>query len=325
MKTSHIASTESDKGYRYIGLILLSTFLQGSSFVASQFALREVSPLWLASERFLIASLAMLPLIWVVKRRPFPSIPTGQQWLSIVAIGALQTSGVIGFLNFGLRETTAARAALLMASNPLVVIVFSSIFLGERFSGRSILGLLISFLGVVTSLGSGALLQHRGTGRGEALVACASLCWAASTILAKRIGAKLDAFDLTFWQMLSGSILLVGIACLSRQSFALPQTSACWYALLWLAIPASTGAMGTWFAALSLGGAVRTSGFLFLCPVFSALIAFFVEGQVVTPREVVGALLVGVGLLIVSRRSVQACQPHTRNPVSTPRSPTQRY
>jgi drug/metabolite transporter (DMT)-like permease len=214
----------------------------------------------------------------------------------------------MGFLNFGLRETTAARAALLMASNPIVVAILSAVILREFFSGRSILGILIAVCGVVMSIGSGALTQGGGIGRGEMLVACASLCWAVSTIVAKRIGSKFDPFDLTFWQMLFGSILLCGIAFASTQPFSMPHTSNCWLALLWLAIPASTGAMGTWFAALSIGGAVRTSGFLFLCPVFSAAISFFLEGETIFEHEVSGAMLVGIGLLILSGRTVKLFQ-----------------
>lgn len=287
-------------GTRYIGLIIVSTFLQGSSFVASQIVLQDMTPLWLASIRFLIASIAMIPLFWLVKRERFPRAPKGVQWLHVVAIGALQTAGVMALLNFGLRETTAARAALLMASNPLVVALLSTALLGESLSRRAALGLLIAFAGVLVSIGGDALTKSGGIGRGELLVACASLCWAASTTAAKRIGAALGAFELTFWQMLTGSMLLVAVACASGQTFRLPQSQAVWGALLWLSIPASMGAMGTWFGALALGGAVRTSGFLFLCPVFSAAIAFVVKGETVSGHEIAGAALVGLGLVLLA-------------------------
>ncbi|MGG1946602.1 DMT family transporter [Trinickia sp. NRRL B-1857] len=300
--SSEASYSSKATGTRYVGLIIVSTFLQGSSFVASQIVLRDMAPLWLASVRFLVASVAMIPLFWLVKRQRFPSMPKGVQWLHVVVIGALQTAGVMALLNFGLRETTAARAALLMASNPLVVAVLSTVVLGEALSRRAAFGLLIAFAGVLASIGGDALTKSGGVGRGELLVACASLCWASSTTVAKRIGATLGAFELTFWQMLTGSFLLIAIAYVSGQTFRLPQSQVVWDALLWLSIPASMGAMGTWFGALALGGAVRTSGFLFLCPVFSAAIAFLVNGETVSGHEIAGAGLVGVGLLLLAGR-----------------------
>jgi drug/metabolite transporter (DMT)-like permease len=244
----------------------------------------------------------MIPLFWIVKRQVFPRIPKGMQWIPVILIGTLQTAGAMAFLNFGLQETTAARAALLMASNPLVVAILSIIFLRESLSRIAALGLFTAFIGVLVSIGSHALSGNGCVGRGEALVACASLCWAFSTTAAKRIGKKLDVFTLAFWQMLTGSILLVGIACANGQPLQFPHGYGVWFSLLWLAVPASTGAMITWFAALEMGGAVRTSGFLFLCPVFSAVIAFFVRNERISSHEIVGAALVGIGLIVLSRQ-----------------------
>jgi drug/metabolite transporter (DMT)-like permease len=51
-----------------------------------------------------------------------------------------------------------------------------------------------------------------------------------------------------------------------------------WGWFLWLAIPASTGAFGLWFAALAKGGAMRTSGFLFLSPSFTVILSYFILG-----------------------------------------------
>ncbi|MFD2408181.1 hypothetical protein ACFSVK_24520 [Azorhizophilus paspali] len=59
-------------------------------------------------------------------------------------------------------------------------------------------------------------------------------------------------------------MILAVIAALSQQQLVLPTTAYHWGMFLWLAIPASTGAMGLWFAALKIGGSVQTSGFLSL-------------------------------------------------------------
>jgi len=82
------------------------------------------------------------------------------------------------------------------------------------------------------------------------------------------------------------------------ESFAMPACTA--VAFLWLAIPASTGAMGLWFAALPTGSAVRTSGFLFLCPFFAALIAFALNGEMLSTHEMLGGMMIAVGIVLLS-------------------------
>jgi len=98
-----------------------------------------------------------------------------------------------------------------------------------------------------------------------------------------------------------GSLVLFVVALWSQQPFAIPTTTSHWLVFLWLAIPASTGAMGLWFAALKIGGAVHTSGFLFLCPLFSAIITYFALGTVLSMQELVGGILIGAGIYVLSR------------------------
>lgn len=289
----------SSKG-RYLLLILVSTFLQGSSFISTKIVMTDIPPLWTAAARFFIAALTLAPLAFLHMRRE--NVRLSQlPWGKLCVIGLLQTAGVMAFLNIGLLFTTSSSAAIIMASNPLLVMALAWLLLGERSSFTAVLGLIAAFFGVVVCVGIGAPGQQ-GIGRGEMLVMLASACWACSTVLNKRFNLTLSPWVVTFWQMLLGSLLLALIAAFSHRPPALPSTPYRWLMFFWLAIPASTGAMGLWFAALKLGGSVQTSGFLFLCPLFAALIAFMLDGQIPAWHEIAGGALIGVGLMVMSRR-----------------------
>ena len=78
--------------------------------------------------------------------------------------------------------------------------------------------------------------------------------------------------------MLIGAIAILVIAYGTGEHWPRSVTPQQWGWFLWLAIPASTGAFGLWFAALAKGGAMRTSGFLFLSPSFTVILSYFILG-----------------------------------------------
>ena len=287
---------------RYLLLILSSTFLQGSSFVASKLVLTELPPLWLAALRFFVAALTLLPWLWL-RRRARIAVGTAapasaMPWLRLAVIGLLQTAGVMAFLTLGLTQTSASKAAILMASNPLLVALLAGILLKERVRPLAWLGLLLAFAGVVVCIGVQSVMGG-AIGHGEALVMAGSACWALATLASKRFRLAVDSWTLAFWQMLMGATALALWAAWRGEPFVLPTHTA--LAFLWLAIPASTGAMGLWFAALHRGGAVRTSGFLFLCPFFAALMTFAISGDMLSTHEMLGGSMIAAGIVLLSR------------------------
>lgn len=260
--------------------------------------------MWLATMRFLLAALSLVPVLipglLCFQRNRSQRIP----YFQLVIIGLLQTAGVMSFLNIGLTSTTAPMAAILMASNPLLVALLAGIVLNEPVRRQAWVGLAISFIGVIICIGASTVING-ALGKGELFVMLGSTCWALATIVSKRFSLHIDAWMLAFWQMLFGSSALGIIALLRGDHFNLPASTTTWLYFLWLAIPASTGAMGLWFAALRIGGAVHTSGFLFLCPLFAALISFALGGEMVSWNEVVGGVLIAIGITLVTRRSRQ--------------------
>jgi len=287
---------------RFLLLILSSTFLQGSSFVASKIVLSELPPLWLAALRFFVAALSLLPWLWLRHRArvaagtavPVKAMP----WLRLTTIGLLQTTGVMAFLTMGLTQTSASKAAILMASNPLLVALLAGILLKERVRPLAWLGLLLAFAGVAVCIGVQSVMTG-AIGPAEALVMAGSTCWALATLASKRFRLAVDTWTLAFWQMLIGAVALALLAAWRSESFSMPAQTM--VAFLWLAIPASTGAMGLWFAALHTGGAVRTSGFLFLCPFFAALITFAISGDMLSTHEMLGGVMIAIGIVLLSR------------------------
>jgi drug/metabolite transporter (DMT)-like permease len=301
MTTPHAPARAS-----YVLVMVAATFLMGSSFVAGKILLTDgFPPMLLVGWRFLAAALAMVPLVLLdgtsFRRALAPPGLRLRDAAAVILIGILQTAAVMGLLFLALRTISAATAAILLFTNPIWVALLGRIFLAEPLHGARVTGLGLGIVGVALATGAGGIAPDLGGAPGELVALAAALCWAAATIVNKRAALPLRAWALSFWQMLTGSLVLLGIGYGAGEHWPAAATPADWGWFLWLAVPASTGSFGLWFVALRRGGATRSSGFLFLAPLFAAVLSRFVLGATLGWLQGAGGVLIGVALWLVNR------------------------
>ncbi|MGH1570935.1 DMT family transporter [Methylobacterium sp. P31] len=294
-------------GVGYVVALLASTFLMGSSFVAGKILLQSgFAPFPLLGWRFLLAAASTLPLLVTENRRPvatlLPRELTIRQWMTVILIGLLQTAAVMSLAFLAMRTIPASTTAILLFSNPILVALLGRLFLGEPLSSLRALGLLSGFSGVALAIGmSGLGVQSAAMLVGELTALASALCWATATIVNKRAELPMNPWALSFWQMLIGGLALLGCAYVEGESWPADLKLAGWGWFLWLAIPASTGSFGLWFVALRAGGATRTSGYLFLTPLFTVLLSALILGSSLSGWQAIGGALIGAGLWLVNR------------------------
>jgi len=291
----------------FIIILLASTFLMGSSFVAGKILLRDgFLALVLVGWRFFVAALAALPLAFLEGgvRALWPHGAGLRDAALALLIGLLQTAAVMGLLFLAMNSISASTAAILLFTNPIWVALLGRMFLGEALPASRMAGLFLGLVGVCFAIGIGpALLAGGGTAEGELIGLAASLCWAVATLVNKRAGLPFGPWALSFWQMFVGSLALLGVACDAGEYWPPAITTAQWGWFLWLAIPASTGSFGLWFMALEKGGATKASGFLFLAPLFTVILSFFVMDAPLSWRQGVGGMMIGFALWLVNRNA----------------------
>jgi drug/metabolite transporter (DMT)-like permease len=291
----------------YLAILLAATALMGSSFIAGKILLTAGFPaLLLVGFRFLVAALATLPLVaWEGGMSLRGLLPVGlsrKDWLNVAVIGLLQTAAVMGSLFLAMREIPAPMAAVLLFTNPIWVALLARVILHEPLPTLRGVGLLLGALGVALALELRAG-PVSGLWRGQLIGLLSGWCWAVATIVNKRAKPKLGVWALSFWQMLIGSLALLLSAGLAGERWPAETTASQWGWFLWLAIPASTGSFGLWFMALRRGGATRTSGYLFLAPLFATLLSHWLLGATLSARQTLGGGLIGLGIWLVSREA----------------------
>jgi drug/metabolite transporter (DMT)-like permease len=252
-----------------------------------------------------VAALATLPLALFEGsvEALLPQNVGAREAIVTILIGLLQTCAVMGLIFFAMNSISASTAAILLFTNPIWVAMLGRIFLGEALPAVRIVGLGLGVLGVYFAIGAGpdVVSGNSSVMRGELIGLASSLCWAVATLINKRTSLPLGPWALNFWQMLVGSLALLGLAYGLGEHWPPGAHSIRWGWFLWLAIPASTGSFGLWFVALENGGATRASSFLFLAPLFTVVLSFFITGAPLSLQQALGGGFIGVALLLVNK------------------------
>jgi drug/metabolite transporter (DMT)-like permease len=279
---------------------LAAIVLWGVSFVATKAALRETSPVTLIFTRF---ALGVAVLILVLRLRRESLIPPRDSWLM------LATMGFVGiFLHqmiqaHGLTLTTAVRTGWLIGVTPIWSAVLATIFLGEGFGRRKVLGLFIGLAGALLVVTRGELsadVLALPSTRGDLLVLASTWTWAIYTILGRDTLKRLGSARATAAAMFAGWAMMIPffVAVAGWHEYRdLSSTSV--VAILFLGIGCSGLGYWLWYAALERIGATQVAAFLYLEPLVTLLAAVALLGESVGLSTIVGGVLVLVGVLMV--------------------------
>ncbi|MFB7642439.1 DMT family transporter [Peribacillus butanolivorans] len=282
--------------FKFTLLILLTTFLMGSSFAVGKIGLSYSSPLLLAALRFTLAGLLMAVIVIALKR-PHPE--SKRNWLKMLIIGTFQTAGVMGCIFLSLRTITASESSILTFTNPLLVVLFGTVFLQTRYKLYQWIGVLLGLVGVSITMGTQIEFKI-----GILFGILSAVFWATSTLLVKKWGLFFDTWVLSAYQMLFGGLLLLlSSFILEKPVFILNGNSL--FILLWLSIMSSIVQFAVWYYLLQKGDPGKTSAFLFLAPFFGVLSGWLLLGETLSPSIIVGGLFIIIGVYLVNRNFQQ--------------------
>ena len=276
---------------------LVAVCLWGLAPVATRAAVTHLSPLPLLLIRLTAASLVLLPWAWPVFRRLRPR-----------SAGRLVAAGLLGLVGYnlpvtaGLRLLPAASAGLLLATEPVWVLVLGHLFLGERGGVRAWLGSATALAGVAVLAGPGAVGGGYRALAGTGLVLAATLSFAAYTIVLRPLSQELGAVPATAAATVVGSVPYLAAAGMLPGAGLAHLGTAVWAELAFLAVGCTAAGLLLWSVAVMAGNITRVSMLLYLEPVVSVLGAAVFLGERVTLVMIGGGLLIMAGVAIASLR-----------------------
>lgn len=277
--------------YMYGLLVIVTTSLMGSAFAIGKIGLIYSSPILLVALRFSIAGIIMALIVMLLRRKHPSSL---NEWVKICIIGFFQTAGVMGCIFVSLKTITAGESSILTFINPLLVIIFGTVFLKFTYRKLQWIGVLLGFIGVFITFGA-----HVSIKIGTFLGFMSAVSWAIGTLLIKTWGEKIDVWVLTAYQMLLGGIILFFSSFVLEEPF-FEITTISIIILLWLAIMASIIQFAIWFYLLQIGDPGKTSAFLFLAPFFGVLSGWILLNEPIHWYVMLGGAFIFIGIFFAN-------------------------
>lgn len=279
----------------YLVLLVQSLFASGTHLVA-KVAARDVEPFTLTLVRSLIAASAVSLLLLL--RGRFPRIRR-EDWPLVLFLAFLAIPLNQFLFLFGIRSTTPSNAALLYATTPILVVLFSRWLLGERLTGRKLVGVGLGFAGVAVVIlerGVDASMEYV---HGNLIIYVAVLAWGLYTVLGKRLIVQYGPLDASAITLLAGTLMFLPIGILPALRFDYGSIGAwTWGQILYLGLITSVVAYLMWYYALARVEAGKVALFANLQPILTTVLAVLLLGQDVTVQFVLGGALAILGVII---------------------------
>jgi len=296
----------------YVGAVSAAV-LFGLSSTFNKIALAEVHPLIVAGLIYFIAGVFLFlvrlsPLhsrILALLQTPTKTEPTMiSRDYAVLALVAVSGAVVAPFLYiFGLNQTTAVNASLLLNLEALFTVIFAFVFFKERGSRKDYLGIFLLIFGAVfiTTKGEFQNLTLAQEIAGNLLIVFAGLFWGIDNNLSKLLSKKRDLPHVVALKCLAGGSILLLLALFLGVDFKISPLS--------LPYLFSVGAFSIGFSivlfvfALREIGSMKTGVIYSTSSFFGAAFAFIVLGEPFTFIQLAAGLIMILGVYILFKPS----------------------
>ena len=283
-------------------------FVWGSTYFAIRVGVSQMPPLLMAAIRFTVAGLALS--VWALARGV--RLPNRRQWASITLLAFLIFVMDYGILFWAEQRVPSGVTAVILATIPAFMALAEILWLRtQRLTLRLGMALLIGLAGVVVLIDpfmgvGGAPVYFLGA---IGLVA-AALSWSGASVLTRLLPLPSSKVMSAGMQMLSGGLFL-GLAAWIFGEAGRFQPAAvsggAWFALLYLIVAGSIVGFTAYTWLIHHESPTKVGTYAYVNPVVAVVIGYFLGGEALDRRTVLGTLFVVVSVLIItSGRTTQA-------------------
>lgn len=284
-----------------IGAFFAIYVIWGSTYLVNYLAMQSIPPFLMLGARFAVAGTLLYG--WGYWRgEPRPST---REWGNSALIGNLFLSVGTGAVLWAMQWIDTGMTALIIAFDPLVVILFLWLLLGLRPAGRSLLGAAISIAGMALLIGQPRFIASRSSLWGLLAIGAALVAWALASIYVSRLVLPSSRLRRSAMQMITGgaSLLLFSIATGEAAHFrwaaVTPSSALAWCYLV---------VMGSWVAFSSFNFLLakvspeKVATSTYVNPVVALLLGWAFNGEVISGQSMLAGALLLTGVFFINTK-----------------------
>ena len=287
--------------FDWVMLITLAT-VWGGSFLFNAILVGELPVLTIVAIRVTVAALALWGFMHATGRKISTSLHV---WGALLILGVLNNAIPFSLIVQGQTQITSGLASILNATTPLFTIVVAGIFLtDERFSVLRVLGVIVGFSGVILMVGPDALGGLGADFWAQLCALGAAISYGFASVFGRRFRElRVDPVMVATGQVTMSSLVLWPIALWidGPQDIANISFNAA-LSMFGLAVLCTSFAYILYFRILERAGATNISLVTFLVPISAIILGILVLGEQIFIKEIIGMMLIGLGLAIIDGR-----------------------
>jgi len=270
----------------------LAPAIWGSTYLVTTELLPPDMPLLASAIRALPAGLVLL----IVGGK----LPVGVWWWRALVLGVLNIGAFFYFLFVAAYHLPGGVAALVMSSQPMIVLILGAILLGAKIQRIQIFACFIGAIGM-------ALLVLQSSIRLDTIGILAGLAGATSMatgiVMMKRWGRPegVSLLNFTGWQLAVGGIVLAPVA-LMTEGLPTTITGANLLGFGYLSVIGALIAYVVWFRGVERLPAVTVSFLSLASPLSATILGFVVLGQSLSMAQVLGAVAIITAIVLAQPR-----------------------
>lgn len=274
---------------------VLAMIMWGLSFIWSTQVYRNLNPTATIFLRLVVATIFFTAILFIFGLNE----KVKKEHLGLFALAAMfEPFLYFIFEGYGLKNTSPIIGAAIIAMIPLVTPIAASVFLKERLSPMNILGLIVSFLGVMVML-INKDLEFVASTKGVLFLFSAVVVAVGYSISLVKLTKLYKPLTITWMQNIIGMIYFIPLTIIMERfepsNFA--NIGSYIVPLLCLGVFCSAIAYSLWAFAFSRLGASKANVYSNLIPVFTGIFSFILGIEAFASNKLIGIVMVVIGLI----------------------------
>ena len=285
------------KNFSVIGILSLifAMFIWASSFIALKSAMSDLEPYTVIFFRMLIASLCFVYFIKSFMKYDFSK----DDIKYIVLLAFFEPCLYFIFEAKAIQLTSASQVGMITSLMPVITAMAAGYFLKEIISKQLIIGSLIALCGAIwLSLQAVSSVSAPNPILGNFFELLAMFCGAGYTIVARYLSDKYSALFITAIQVFIGTIFFFPFFLYEFYTRDLNFTLNAVLCVLYLGVVVTLGGYGLYNYALTKIEASKAAVFIYLIPVFTLILAYFILNEKLSSVEFIACVTILFGVFI---------------------------
>lgn len=282
---------------------LITVSAWGTSFVATKVLMEEaaLSPIEVYIYRF---ALAWLILLAITCKKIFSDSLKDE--LQLLLCGVCAGSLFYILENYALQNTTTGNVSLLSSVSPLITTALVALVFRQRVGAGLIIGSIIAFAGVgfvIFSHGEGLQINPLG----DLLALGSSLSWAIYAIAVKGLVPKYSSLFITRKLFFYGVLTALPLLIFQSEPYHIVElftVPSYLLNMLFLVFVCSIIGYVIWNYSLKVLGPVATNNYIYMQPLVTMIVAYFVFQEKITLFGYIGCVLIIGGLIISDKLKI---------------------